>query len=233
MRTTCVSRSSRACCPGHDPQALYGSFWAFHPLAPAKTPKVKGSGAPHGRAVAGPESENESSGSARRNRRLWCSVKGDCASPDPSPSHAPGRGHCPGCAARRLPPHPTGDRGAARTRIEREARALGQSATIGAVRLTPWLSLEPRQVAPSRDLSQRDRVGTGLCGRRPAARHYSGKVPAELTPRQVAFLVSLIPGPHKYQRSFAGDTPLLARLHSPGRCARERQSSFPSFLEFP
>ena len=31
---------------------------------------------------------------------------------------------------------------AARTRIEREARALGLSATIGAVRLTPWLSLE-------------------------------------------------------------------------------------------
>ena len=31
---------------------------------------------------------------------------------------------------------------AARTRIAREARALGLSATIGAVRLTPWLSLE-------------------------------------------------------------------------------------------
>ena len=31
---------------------------------------------------------------------------------------------------------------AARTRIEREARALGLSATIGTVRLTPWLSLE-------------------------------------------------------------------------------------------
>ena len=31
---------------------------------------------------------------------------------------------------------------AARSRIEREARALGLSATIGAVRLTPWLSLE-------------------------------------------------------------------------------------------
>jgi len=32
--------------------------------------------------------------------------------------------------------------GAARARTEREARALGLSATIGAVRLTPWLSLE-------------------------------------------------------------------------------------------
>jgi len=31
---------------------------------------------------------------------------------------------------------------AARTRFEREARALGLSATIGAVRLTPWLSFE-------------------------------------------------------------------------------------------
>jgi hypothetical protein len=46
--------------------------------------------------------------------------------------------------------------------------------------------------------------GPGLYGLRPAARHYFAKEPAELTPREIAFLVCLIPGPIKYQKSFAG-----------------------------
>ena len=49
--------------------------------------------------------------------------------------------------------------------------------------------------------------GPGLYGLRPAARHYFGVAPQELTPKQMAFLVSLIPGPVKYQRSFAGGVP--------------------------
>jgi hypothetical protein len=46
--------------------------------------------------------------------------------------------------------------------------------------------------------------GPGLYGLRPAARHYFGKEPQGLTPREIAFLVSLIPGPVKYQRSIEG-----------------------------
>lgn len=49
--------------------------------------------------------------------------------------------------------------------------------------------------------------GPGLYGLRPAARHYFGCEPSQLTPRQMAFLVVLIPGPVKYQRSFASGTP--------------------------
>jgi hypothetical protein len=45
--------------------------------------------------------------------------------------------------------------------------------------------------------------GPGLHGLGPAARHYFGKNPSDLTPRESAFLVSLIPGPVKYQPSFA------------------------------
>ncbi|MBK5254974.1 MAG: transglycosylase domain-containing protein [Vicinamibacteria bacterium] len=47
--------------------------------------------------------------------------------------------------------------------------------------------------------------GPGLYGLRPAAEHYFGKEPSELTPKEIAFLVSLIPGPIKYQRSIQGD----------------------------
>ena len=43
--------------------------------------------------------------------------------------------------------------------------------------------------------------GPGLYGLRPAARHYFDKEPAALSPREIAFLVSMIPGPVKYQRS--------------------------------
>jgi len=68
--------------------------------------------------------------------------------------------------------------------------------------------------------------GPGLYGLRPAARHYFGVEPRALTPKQMAFLVSLIPGPVKYQRSFAGGVPtpffdglmtaLLTKLQSVG-----------------
>ena len=66
--------------------------------------------------------------------------------------------------------------------------------------------------------------GPNLRGLRPAAHHYFGREPQELTPAQMAFLVAIIPGPIKYQRSFARGTPgpglrsliddLLAKLRS-------------------
>jgi hypothetical protein len=66
--------------------------------------------------------------------------------------------------------------------------------------------------------------GPGLRGLRPAARHYFACEPQALTPAQMAFLVAIIPGPIKYQRSFAHGTPgpglrvlidnLLAKLRS-------------------
>jgi penicillin-binding protein 1A len=48
--------------------------------------------------------------------------------------------------------------------------------------------------------------GPGTYGLRPAARRYFDAEPAQLTPAQMAFLVALIPGPVKYQRSFARGT---------------------------
>ncbi|HET9388711.1 MAG TPA: biosynthetic peptidoglycan transglycosylase [Steroidobacteraceae bacterium] len=66
--------------------------------------------------------------------------------------------------------------------------------------------------------------GPDLRGLRPAARHYFACEPQELTPAQMAFLVAIIPGPIKYQSSFAHGTPgpglrslideLLAKLRS-------------------
>jgi len=66
--------------------------------------------------------------------------------------------------------------------------------------------------------------GPDLRGLRPAARRYFGREPRELTPAQMAFLVAIIPGPIKYQSSFAHGTPgpglrslvdeLLAKLRS-------------------
>jgi penicillin-binding protein 1A len=66
--------------------------------------------------------------------------------------------------------------------------------------------------------------GPGLRGLRPAARRYFNCEPHALTPAQMAFLVSIIPGPILYQRSIAGGTPspalrtlidnLLAKLRS-------------------
>jgi membrane peptidoglycan carboxypeptidase len=49
--------------------------------------------------------------------------------------------------------------------------------------------------------------GPDLRGLRPASRHYFGCEPQALTPAQMAFLVAIIPGPIKYQRSFARGTP--------------------------
>jgi hypothetical protein len=49
--------------------------------------------------------------------------------------------------------------------------------------------------------------GPGLRGLRSAARHYFACEPQALTPAQMAFLVAIIPGPIKYQRSFASGTP--------------------------
>jgi hypothetical protein len=49
--------------------------------------------------------------------------------------------------------------------------------------------------------------GPDLRGLRPAAHHYFGCEPQALTPAQMAFLVSIIPGPIKYQSSFAHGTP--------------------------
>jgi Transglycosylase len=49
--------------------------------------------------------------------------------------------------------------------------------------------------------------GPDLFGLRPAARAYFDREPRDLTPAQIAFLVSLIPGPVKYQSSFAHGTP--------------------------
>jgi hypothetical protein len=66
--------------------------------------------------------------------------------------------------------------------------------------------------------------GPDLRGLRPAARRYFGCEPRALTPAEMAFLVSIIPGPIKYQSSFAHGTPgpglrslidkLLAKLRS-------------------
>ncbi|MCI3951930.1 MAG: glycosyl transferase, family 51 [Burkholderiales bacterium] len=66
--------------------------------------------------------------------------------------------------------------------------------------------------------------GPDLRGLRPAARHYFDCEPQALTPAQMAFLVAIIPGPIKYQRSLASGTPspglrvlidnLLAKLRS-------------------
>jgi hypothetical protein len=49
--------------------------------------------------------------------------------------------------------------------------------------------------------------GPDLRGLRPASRAYFGREPAALTPAEMAFLVSIIPGPILYQRSFANGTP--------------------------
>jgi hypothetical protein len=49
--------------------------------------------------------------------------------------------------------------------------------------------------------------GPDLRGLRPAARSYFGCEPQALTPAEMAFLVVIIPGPIKYQSSFAHGTP--------------------------
>jgi hypothetical protein len=52
--------------------------------------------------------------------------------------------------------------------------------------------------------------GPGLYGLRPAARHYFDKTPSTLTTKEIAFLVAIIPGPVKYQRSIASGVPTAA-----------------------
>ncbi|MBN2371159.1 MAG: transglycosylase domain-containing protein [Vicinamibacteria bacterium] len=49
--------------------------------------------------------------------------------------------------------------------------------------------------------------GPGIHGLRPASLHYFGTQPQDLTPKQTAFLVTLIPGPIKYQRSIRDGAP--------------------------
>jgi hypothetical protein len=66
--------------------------------------------------------------------------------------------------------------------------------------------------------------GPDLRGLQPAARTYFGREPQALTPAETAFLVAIIPGPIKYQSSFAHGAPgpglrsliddLLAKLRS-------------------
>jgi membrane peptidoglycan carboxypeptidase len=68
--------------------------------------------------------------------------------------------------------------------------------------------------------------GPGVYGLGAAARHYFAKEPAGLTPKEMAFLVSIVPGPIKYQRSIVDGVPspfleglmatLLAKLLSVG-----------------
>ena len=45
--------------------------------------------------------------------------------------------------------------------------------------------------------------GPGLYGLVPAARHYFAKAPAQLTPKEIAFLVCLIPSPVRYHQAHA------------------------------
>ncbi|MCC6128908.1 MAG: transglycosylase domain-containing protein [Acidobacteria bacterium] len=73
--------------------------------------------------------------------------------------------------------------------------------------------------------------GPGVYGLRRASRHYFGKEPRELSPREISFLVTLIPGPVKYQPAFASGIPsarfsamvdrLLYKLGSVGALSEE------------
>lgn len=77
--------------------------------------------------------------------------------------------------------------------------------------------------------------GPGLYGIGPASRHYFGKTPGELTPKEIAFLVCLIPSPVRYhQAHLAGRAGpgmeqlmanLLAKLHSVGAIAADDYES--------
>jgi hypothetical protein len=67
--------------------------------------------------------------------------------------------------------------------------------------------------------------GPGLYGLRPAANHYFGKQPSALSAKEICFLVVLIPGPVKHQRSFIegalspGLEPLVTNLLAKLRAA--------------
>jgi hypothetical protein len=84
--------------------------------------------------------------------------------------------------------------------------------------------------------------GPDLRGLRPAARRYFDCEPQALTPAQMAFLVAIIPGPIKYQRSIARGTPspglrvlidnLLAKLRSVDAIGEEEYQQALSELIF-
>ena len=83
------------------------------------------------------------------------------------------------------------------------------------------------------DLPERDRVGPRPLRPAAAAGHYFGKDPGTFSPKEMAFLVVMIPGPVKYQRSFNEGVPqrgpraarrssLLAKLRSVDGAVRGR-----------
>jgi hypothetical protein len=85
--------------------------------------------------------------------------------------------------------------------------------------------------------------GPGLYGLVPAARHYFGKAPAELTPKEIAFLVCLIPSPVRYHQAHAAGhvgpgmeqlmINLLAKLRSVGALGDdEYESAVAEWLRF-
>jgi membrane peptidoglycan carboxypeptidase len=61
--------------------------------------------------------------------------------------------------------------------------------------------------------------GPDLRGLRPAVRRYFGRQAREPTPAEMAFLVTIIPGPIKYQSSFAPAAP------GPGPAFAHRRSA--------
>ncbi len=73
--------------------------------------------------------------------------------------------------------------------------------------------------------------GPGIYGLGAASQHYFKKTPGELTPREMAFLVTLIPGPIRYQSSLSNGFPsagfdamvdrLLTKLESVGALSEE------------
>jgi len=127
------------------------------------------------------------------------------------------------CGARRVDNHPAASQES--VPVARQAdwtQAPGTGDHIPA-RVGAW------QESHSRDLPEHHRVGTGPAwpaarGPQPAARSYFSREPQALTPAEMAFLVAIIPGPIKYQSSFAHGSPgpglrslideLLAKLRS-------------------
>jgi hypothetical protein len=85
--------------------------------------------------------------------------------------------------------------------------------------------------------------GPGLYGLGPAARHYFGKAPAALTPKEIAFLVCLIPSPVRYHQAHTAGRAgpgmeqlmanLLAKLRSTGALGDEDyEAALAEELEF-
>ena len=85
--------------------------------------------------------------------------------------------------------------------------------------------------------------GPGLYGLGPAAQHYFGKSPRELTPKETAFLICLIPSPVRYHQAHLAGQPgpgmeqlmvnLLEKLRASGAIGeREYQSAVAERLSF-